>query len=348
MKLRSRRLASQLIVSGIAITAVLGSPALASEPQFGGTLRIASLQDLDAFDPVTGYSTDSWEILRAVTRQLVTYPGSPKDIKDDTKLVPDLSTLPQINKQTILSIIEQSLLRLRVDCLDLVQFHWWDYSIPGFLAAFHWLDEIRREGKIRHIGGTNFDTPHIKSVIEAGIPVLSMQVQYSVLDARPENGLAQLCLEHGIALLCYGSVAGGFLGERWLGACEPEWPLENRSLVKYKLIIDDFGGWALFQELLKILDTIARRERIDIATVAGRYVLAKPAVAAIIVGARNPSHIVSNARLAQVGLSDADIRDIDEVTVRRTGPAGDTYTLERDRTGRHGSIMLYNLNAKAS
>ena len=91
-----------------------------------------------------------------------------------------------------------------------------------------------------------------------------------------------------------------------------------------------------------------RRERIDIATVAGRHVLAKPAVAAIIVGARNPSHIVSNARLAQVGLSDADIRDIDEVTVRRTGPAGDTYTLERDRTGRHGSIMLYNLNAKAS
>ncbi len=91
MKLRSRRLASKLIVSGIAITAVLGSPALASEPQFGGTLRIASLQDLDAFDPVTGYSTDSWEILRAVTRQLVTYPGSSKDIKDDTKLVPDLA-----------------------------------------------------------------------------------------------------------------------------------------------------------------------------------------------------------------------------------------------------------------
>jgi len=58
----------------------------------GGTLRIASLQpDLDAFDPQTGYSTDSWEIMRAVTRQLVTYPGSPKDIKDDTQLVPDLA-----------------------------------------------------------------------------------------------------------------------------------------------------------------------------------------------------------------------------------------------------------------
>jgi len=58
----------------------------------GGTLRIASLQpDLDAFDPQTGYSTDSWEIMRAVTRQLVTYAGSPTDIKDDTVLVPDLA-----------------------------------------------------------------------------------------------------------------------------------------------------------------------------------------------------------------------------------------------------------------
>ncbi|MFJ6327297.1 MULTISPECIES: ABC transporter substrate-binding protein [unclassified Rhizobium] len=91
MKRRSYRLAGGLLLANLAITAALGSEALASEPQFGGTLRIASLQDLDAFDPLTGYSTDSWEILRAVTRQLVTYPGSSKDIKDDTKLVPDLA-----------------------------------------------------------------------------------------------------------------------------------------------------------------------------------------------------------------------------------------------------------------
>lgn len=61
-------------------------------PHPGGTLHIASLQpDLDAFDPLTGYSVDSWEILRAVTRQLVTYPGSTKSLKDDTTLVGDLA-----------------------------------------------------------------------------------------------------------------------------------------------------------------------------------------------------------------------------------------------------------------
>ncbi len=92
MKSHSHRSALGRVASSLAIIVALGGQALASEPQYGGTLRIASLQaDLDAFDPLTGYSTDSWEILRAVTRQLVTYPGASTDIKDDTKLVPDLA-----------------------------------------------------------------------------------------------------------------------------------------------------------------------------------------------------------------------------------------------------------------
>ena len=60
-----------------------------------------------------------------------------------------------------------------------------------------------------------------------------------------------------IALLCYGTVCGGFLSERWLGKPAPQADLANRSLVKYKLIIEDFGGWGLFQELLGVLSRIA-------------------------------------------------------------------------------------------
>jgi peptide/nickel transport system substrate-binding protein len=91
MKSYSRRAATRLVVSSLATTFALGGQALASEPQYGGTLRIASLQaDLDAFDPLTGYSTDSWEILRAVTRQLVTIPAHPPTIKDDTSWCPTL------------------------------------------------------------------------------------------------------------------------------------------------------------------------------------------------------------------------------------------------------------------
>ena len=132
-----------------------------------------------------------------------------------------------------------------------MQFHWWDYDVPGCVEAGLWLEELRAEGKIDLIGGTNFDTPHTEALVAAGVPLASMQVQYSLLDARPENGLVEACERHGIRLLCYGTVAGGFLSDAWLGKPEPQPPFENRSLTKYKLVIDDFGGWELFQELLR-------------------------------------------------------------------------------------------------
>lgn len=265
-----------------------------------------------------------------------------------TKLVPDLEGLATISRREIEAIVNTSLQRLRVDCLDLVQFHWWDYAQPRWLDALHWLDGLRAKGKISHIGGTNFDTPHVAAMLEAGIPLVTMQVQYSVLDHRAQYGLAALCAKHKVALLCYGSVAGGFLSDRWLGALEPAGPAENRSLVKYKLIIDDFGGWPLFQELLMALRHIADRHSVDIATIASAWVLARPGVAAVIVGARSGAHAGANAEVTSIALTARDHAAIAAVTARACGPLGDTYTLERDRDGRHGAIMKYNLNAKAS
>jgi aryl-alcohol dehydrogenase-like predicted oxidoreductase len=269
-------------------------------------------------------------------------------MKVHTKLVPDLAILSRVARGDIEKIVDTSLRRLRIEALDNVQFHWWDYSEPRWLDVLHWLDELRAKGKVRNIGGTNFDTAHVNAIVEAGIPLLSMQVQYSLLDHRPESGLVQLCQKHRVALLCYGSVAGGFLSDDWLGAPEPSGALENRSLVKYKLIIDDFGGWALFQELLAALRGIADRHASDIASVASRYVLDRQGVAAVIVGARTREHLAANVAICKVALDAADNAAIAGVLGRRKGPAGEVYALERDRTSRHGSIMKYNLNAVAS
>ena len=269
------------------------------------------------------------------------------NLRVHTKLIPDLAILDRVTKGDITAIVDQSLGRLRLDCLDIVQFHWWDYDMPSWLDAMHWLDELRVAGKLRHISGTNFDVPHVKTIVAAGIPLKTLQVQYSVLDHRPENGMVGLCQQNGIDLLCYGSVAGGFLSDRWLGAPEPGPHLENRSLTKYKLIIEDFGGWALFQELLATLRFIADAHGTDIASVAGRIVLDRPGVAAIIVGARNRAHVAANAGVSEIALTPQEKTQIAAVLDRRIGPEGDVYTLERDRAGRHGSIMKYNLNAEA-
>jgi len=156
--------------------------------------------------------------------------------------------------------------------------------------------------------------------------------------------MAGFCADRGVHLLCYGTVAGGFLSERWLGRAEPADDPGNRSLVKYRLIIDEFGGWALFQRLLQVLRDIAARHAADIAGVATRAVLDRPRVAAAIVGATSRAHLASHGAIAGLALTDRDRAEIAAVTMLKRGPAGEVYALERDRGGPHGRIMKYELN----
>lgn len=265
-------------------------------------------------------------------------------IRVHTKFVPDLGVLPTITKAYVEGVIDTSRKRLAMERLDLVQFHWWDYEMPAWLDTLGWLKELQQDGRIDKISATNFDSDHITAILDGGIPLTSLQLQYSLLDRRPEKRMVDLAARHDFALFCYGTVAGGFLSDRWLGKAEPEHPLENRSLTKYKLIIDDLGGWDLFQALLSTLRKVADRHTTDIATIASAAMLRRPGVTAVIVGARNRDHLASNLAIADVVLSDTDLAEIDAAMAGARELEGDVYTLERDRTGRHGSIMKYNLN----
>jgi aryl-alcohol dehydrogenase-like predicted oxidoreductase len=158
-----------------------------------------------------------------------------------------------------------------------------------------------------------------------------------LVERNPQRPVGQAARE-------WRAVPRVILSDRWLGRAEPGQSPANRSLAKYKLIIDDFGGWNLFQELLQVLRRIADRRGCDIATVASRAMLARPAVAAVIVGATVISHLADNCRIGSIDFDDEDADAIEAVTRRRTGPTGDVYTLERDRNGRHGRIMKYDLN----
>jgi aryl-alcohol dehydrogenase-like predicted oxidoreductase len=261
-----------------------------------------------------------------------------------TKCVPDYDDLPRVDAAYIRRITQRSLQRLQAQRLDLVQFHWWNYSASGCVAAAQALADLQREGLIAHLGGTNFDTPTTAALLDAGVPLVSMQVQYSLLDRRPANALVALGRQRGMQLLCYGTLAGGFFSERWLGAPEPGAEMSNRSLIKYKLVIDDFGGWAVFQQLLQALRAIGQRHGCSIATVATRWVLDQPGVAAAIVGSRYATHLRDTLAVFALQLDAQDHALLNPLLAAHPGPDGDTYTLERDKAGRHGRIMKYNLN----
>ena len=261
--------------------------------------------------------------------------------------MPDRSALESVNKRYVENIINRSLQRLGTERLDLVQYHWWDFSIPGWIDTALWLDELRREGKIARIGMTNTDVVHLAEILDAGVPVATNQVQYSLLDRRPEHGLTDFCREQGIQLLCYGTLAGGFLSQRYLGAPKPTGALPNRSLTKYGLIIEEAGGWEAFQSLLALLDRIARRHDLTIANVATRWVLDQPAVAAAIIGTTGNRHLENNLRTFSLQLDSEDRAQIAAALASRPGPLGDAYSLERDWESAHARIMWTDLNEKS-
>jgi aryl-alcohol dehydrogenase-like predicted oxidoreductase len=300
----------------------------------------AGITTFDCADIYTGVE----ELIGSFRRA---YPTLAKSVQVHTKFVPDLPDLATLDRGYIERIIDRSLRRLGVERLDLVQFHWWDFEVDRYVEAALELDRLRRTGKIARIGITNFDKPHLEDLLNAGVPIAANQLQYSLIDDRPSAAMLDYCRAHGIALLCYGTVGGGFLSERWLGKPDPGSSFTNRSLVKYKLVIDDFGGWELFQELLTVLSGIATRHSTDIASVATGIMLERAGVAAAIVGATNAAHLRAHAGIGDLTLDDEDRAAIASVTNRRCGPTGDVYVLERDRSGRHGQIMKYKLNSTA-
>jgi aryl-alcohol dehydrogenase-like predicted oxidoreductase len=297
----------------------------------------AGLTTFDCADIYTGVEAIIGEFRRTIA------PAAREALKIHTKFVPDLDILQTITRGHVEKIIDRSLHRLGQDRLDLVQFHWWDYTVTNFVQTALWLQELQGAGKIDLIGGTNFDSVHAAALLSAGVKLATMQVQYSLLDDRPSRGMSAVCAQHDMKLLCYGTVAGGFLSERWLGVPEPTEPFDNRSLTKYKLVIDDAGGWDWFQGLLRVLEQVGTRHRRGIGLVASRFVLDLPHVVAVIVGVRSRDHLAQHMRLFSFSLDDSDRERIGAVLAQRRTLDGDVFTLERDRTGRHGRVMKYNL-----
>ena len=147
-------------------------------------------------------------------------------------------------------------------------------------------------------------------------------------------------------MLAYGTLGGGFLSDRYLDRPDPAPPLANRSLVKYRLMIDELGGWDRFQDLLGTLARIACRHDVSIANVATRWTLDQPGVAAAIVGAFDAVHLEDNLRVFGFELAKEDLEGLESFA--DAGPPGDVYAAERVADGRHAAIMKYNLNREAS
>lgn len=225
--------------------------------------------------------------------------------------------------------IEERLKRLDRDRVDLLQFHWWHYEHPAWLDALHELAKLRDEGLVDAIGVTNFDAAHLHLALADGIPLLTNQVSFSLLDRRAAGRLAELCRTAPVRLLAYGTLCGGFLSERWLDKPEPA-GLRDWSKMKYKRFIDHAGGWQPYQDILRTAHVIGEKHGVSLSNVATRWVLQQPHVAGVIIGARlgEREHRQDNARLFSFALDEEDLARLETAfaaTNLLPGDCGDEY-----------------------
>ena len=245
-----------------------------------------------------------------------------------TKWVPKPGIITQKDVRTA---VELSLNRMQLDTLDLIQFHAWNYTDPNWLDCLFWLQDLKEEGIIRHIGLTNFDTAHLRIVLSSGIDIVSNQVCYSLIDQRARDQMATVCEQFGLKILAFGTLAGGFLSEKWIDQPEPSIAkLSTWSEMKYKRFINVTGGWGKFQQLLKTVQEIAKKHGISIANIAIKYMLEQPAVGGVIIGARlgKKEHIKENLKVFEYQLDKDDKNLIREFQMQLDpvhGDCGDEY-----------------------
>ena len=245
-----------------------------------------------------------------------------------TKWVPEPGP---VGRETVRTAVTRALRRLRRERLDLLQFHAWRFSSPAWLDALFFLEELRAEGLVGHLGAVNFDTAHLRVAVASGIRLVSNQVAFSLLDRRAAGRMSAFCRDHGVQLLTYGALAGGFLTERWLDRPAPtEAERSTWSEMKYHRFIESAGGWERFQILARSVAAVARKHHVSMANVACRAILDEPAVGAVIVGARlgERSHLEDNARIFSLVLDEDDRRAIAAAAAGLApipGDCGDEY-----------------------
>eukprot|EP00897_Mesotaenium_endlicherianum_P004406 jgi/Mesen1/3994/ME000211S03181 len=210
-----------------------------------------------------------------------------------------------MTRSVVQSAIDTSRRRMDVKALDMLQFQWWDFENKGYVDALKHLTDLKEEGKIQTVGLTNFDTKHLQVVLEQGIPVM-----------------ASLCALTNVQFLTYGTLLGGLLAERFIDVKAPgSWggpPLANPAQVKYKAVIDAWGGWPLFQELLRAMRVISRKYGAPITAVGVRHILDQPCVAASMIGVRMgiSGHIKEHKYVFTLELDEEDRERLQSVLKR--------------------------------
>jgi aryl-alcohol dehydrogenase-like predicted oxidoreductase len=213
--------------------------------------------------------------------------------------------------------VESSLRALGVERIDLYQVHWPDPNVP-FAETGQALLALRKEGKIAHVGVSNFSAEQMAE-LERSCPVETVQPPYHLFRREVERDVLPYALEQDIGVLVYGPLAHGLL----TGAMDADTTFADDD---WRSGSDLFEGEAFARNLQTVgeLERFARARDCSVSRLAIAWTLANPAVDVAIVGARSAAHIEDSVGALEVELSDKDMREIDAIMAGSVPVAGPT------------------------
>jgi aryl-alcohol dehydrogenase-like predicted oxidoreductase len=208
---------------------------------------------------------------------------------------------------------EASLRRLGVDRIDLYMVHWPEPDVGGSLEeAWTTLAALQQEGKIRELGGSNFDVSHIERA-EAIAPLAGLQPKYSLLAPEAERELLPAAAARDIGVIVYSPMASGLLSGSMTRARAEALPEDD-----WRRADEQFTEPGLTRSL-RVADgvrEVALRLGRHPGEVAIAWTLANPAVTGAIVGFRRPAHVDGLVGATDLELSDVDLAQLDALTRR--------------------------------
>ena len=208
--------------------------------------------------------------------------------------------------------VENSLRRLSVDVIDLYQIHWPpDPDSDELEEGWSTLADLKREGKVRWIGVSNFDVQQLRRA-QAIAPVTSLQPPYSLVHREIEDKILPYCQREGIGVIVYSPMASGLLTgamtrERAASLPKDDWRKGHPDFTEPNLSRN--------LALVALLRTIAKRHNRSVGEVAIAWTLRHPAVTGAIVGARNAEQAEGVMRAGELRLSDEDMNQIEDFFV---------------------------------
>jgi aryl-alcohol dehydrogenase-like predicted oxidoreductase len=219
--------------------------------------------------------------------------------------------------------VDRSLDALDVDYIDLYQVHWPDPDTP-LAETGAALAELRDEGKIRHIGVSNYSAEQMEELSQA-VPVETLQPPYHLFAREIEDGVLPWCMDNDVGVLVYGPLAHGLL----TGAIDEDTEFADDD---WRSGSPQFSEGNLRQNLIVVrqLTEFADGLGCTLSQLAIAWTLVHPAVQVAIVGSRSPDHIEESVGALDVQLSDSDLQQIETVMQGAVTAAGPSPELNSD------------------